>query len=157
MQRFRVMALVQEDRLPNAKDGTESTDVDIHGMHGIPHHVIATHFGVEDVLHSSHPLTFSTTTSTNVSHQLNVTAPLQISTTVTSADDLVVVQSLLGLREGSEQSERPSCSQAKGEEKSENLQAISSSLAKVSEWSPTLVGEGEGVRMGSQGEPLMQK
>ncbi|KAL8148041.1 hypothetical protein AgCh_005398 [Apium graveolens] len=37
------------------------------------------------------------------------------------------------------------------------MQAISSSLEKVSEWSPTLVGEGEGVRVGSQGEPLMQE
>ena len=27
----------------------------------------------------------------------------------------------------------------------------------MSEWSPTLVGEGEGVRVGSQGEPLMQE
>ncbi|KAL8115285.1 hypothetical protein AgCh_021943 [Apium graveolens] len=37
------------------------------------------------------------------------------------------------------------------------MQAISSSLAKVSERSPTLDGEGNGVMMGSQGEPLMQE
>ena len=37
------------------------------------------------------------------------------------------------------------------------MQAISFSLAKVSEGSSTLVGEGEGVRVVSQGEPLMQK
>ncbi|XP_074347558.1 uncharacterized protein LOC141686421 [Apium graveolens] len=36
-----------EKRVPNAKAGTESTDVDIHGMQGIPHLVIATHFGEE--------------------------------------------------------------------------------------------------------------
>ena len=40
---------------------------------------------------------------------------------------------------------------------SENLQSISSGLANGSERSPTLVGEGEGVRVGSQGETLMQQ
>ena len=37
------------------------------------------------------------------------------------------------------------------------MQTISSGLTKVSEGSPTLDGEGEGVRVGSQREPLMQK
>ena len=67
----------------------------------------------------------------------------------------MVIQSLLGLREESVLSERLGCSQAKGEEKSESQQSIHSGLAKVSERSPTLVGEGEGVRVGSQGETLM--
>ncbi|KAL8135217.1 hypothetical protein AgCh_010038 [Apium graveolens] len=39
----------------------------------------------------------------------------------------------------------------------EQLQAISSSLAKESERSSTLEGDGEGVRVVSQGEPLMQE
>ncbi|KAL8099609.1 hypothetical protein AgCh_032029 [Apium graveolens] len=125
---------------PNSVISTISTDI----VHPSTSDCIST-----DVLHSSHPLKLSTTTSTDVSHPLNITTPPQISTIVTSVDDLLVAQSLLGLREGSEQSERLSCSQAKGEEKSANMQAISSSLAKVSEWSPTLVGEGEGVRVGS--------
>ena len=108
-----------------------------------------------DELNSSHPLKLSTTTSTDVSHPLTVTSPLEISTIVTSADNLVVVKSLLGLREGSELSERLSCSQEKGEDMSELPHAISSSMVKVSERSPALDGEGEGVRMGSQGKPLM--
>ena len=37
------------------------------------------------------------------------------------------------------------------------MQSISSGLAKESERSPTLVGEGEGVRVGSQGETLIQQ
>ena len=82
------------------------------------------------MLNSNYPLTLSTTTSTDVSHPLNITAQLEISTVVTSADDLVVVQSLLGLRKGSEHSERLNCSQVKGEEKSENMQGISSSWQK---------------------------
>ncbi|KAL8132389.1 hypothetical protein AgCh_008038 [Apium graveolens] len=45
--------------------------------------------------------------------------------------------------------------QEKGEEVSELPHAISSSMVKMSERSPTL--DGEGVRVGSQGEPLMQK
>ncbi|KAK1361760.1 hypothetical protein POM88_046234 [Heracleum sosnowskyi] len=61
----------------------------------------------------------------------------------TSVDDLVVVETLLGLR-GSE-IERLACSQAKGESESERL-AISSSQAKGEIESTTLVGEGEGVR-----------
>ncbi|KAK1384072.1 hypothetical protein POM88_021807 [Heracleum sosnowskyi] len=72
----------------------------------------------------------------------------------TSADDLVVVETLLGLK-GSE-SERLACSQAKGENESERL-AISSSHAKGEIESSTLVGEGEGVRGVSHGEPMMQE
>ena len=37
------------------------------------------------------------------------------------------------------------------------MQSISSGLAKVSERSLTLDGEGEGVRVGRQGQPLMQE
>ncbi|KAK1379042.1 hypothetical protein POM88_025786 [Heracleum sosnowskyi] len=72
----------------------------------------------------------------------------------TSADDLVVVETLLGLK-GSD-SERLACSQAKGENESERL-AISSSQAKGEIESSTLVGEGEGVRGVSHGEPMMQE
>ncbi|KAK1388137.1 hypothetical protein POM88_016315 [Heracleum sosnowskyi] len=72
----------------------------------------------------------------------------------TSVDDLVVVETLLGLR-GSE-IERLACSQAKGEPESERL-AISSSQAKGEIESTTLVGEGEGVRGVSHGEPMMQE
>ncbi|KAK1383708.1 hypothetical protein POM88_021443 [Heracleum sosnowskyi] len=71
-----------------------------------------------------------------------------------SVDDLVVVETLLGLR-GSE-TERLACSQAKGESESERL-AISSSQAKGEIESTTLVGEGEGVRGVSHGEPMMQE
>ena len=73
-------------------------------------------------------------------------------------DELVVVQTLLGLREGSEatESERLVYNQAKGEGEQER-QTTSSSLVKVSTESSTLVGEGEGVRGVSQGEPLMQE
>ncbi|KAK1374163.1 hypothetical protein POM88_030356 [Heracleum sosnowskyi] len=72
----------------------------------------------------------------------------------TSVDDLVVVETLLGLK-GSE-TERLACSQAKGESESERL-AISSSQAKGEIESTTLVGEGEGVRGVSHGEPMMQE
>ena len=54
-------------------------------------------------------------------------------------------------------SERLGCSQAKGEDESYIIHTISSSVAKVSEGSATLDGEGEGVRTVSQGEPLMQE
>ena len=54
-------------------------------------------------------------------------------------------------------SESLGCSQEKGEENSENKQSSSSGLEKESERSPTLDGEGEGVRVGSQGETLMQQ
>ncbi|KAL8126096.1 hypothetical protein AgCh_013398 [Apium graveolens] len=95
-----------------------------------------------DKLHNNYPSTFTTVISTDVSHPLKVSTQLKISKHVTSADDLVVVQSLLGLREWSDFSERLSCSQAKGEEKSEHMHAISSSIEKMSERSPTLDGEG---------------
>ncbi|KAK1384574.1 hypothetical protein POM88_022309 [Heracleum sosnowskyi] len=72
----------------------------------------------------------------------------------TSADDLVVVETLLGLR-GSE-TERLACSQAKGAVESERL-TISSSQAKGEAEGSTLVGEGEGVRGVSHGEPMMQE
>ena len=61
------------------------------------------------------------------------------------------------MREKSVLSESLGCSQEKGEEMSEIIQSISSGLAKESEKSPTLDGEGEGVRVGSQGETLMQQ
>ncbi|KAL8148027.1 hypothetical protein AgCh_005385 [Apium graveolens] len=77
----------------NSVISTSSADI----LHPLASDCIST-----DVLNSNHPLKLSTTISTDVS---------QISTIVTSADDLVVVQSLLGLREESEQSERLSCSQ----------------------------------------------
>jgi hypothetical protein len=72
----------------------------------------------------------------------------------TSVDDLVVVETLLGLR-GSE-IERLTCSQAKGEKESERL-AISSSQAKGETECTTLEGDGEGVRGVSHGEPMMQE
>ena len=61
------------------------------------------------------------------------------------------------MREQSVLSESLGCSQEKGEEMSETMQSISSGLEKESERSPTLVGEGEGVRVGSQGETLIQQ
>ncbi|KAL8131424.1 hypothetical protein AgCh_007383 [Apium graveolens] len=97
-----------------------------------------------DVPNSSHPSASLTTIPTDVSHPSVLSAQLQIPTIVISADDLVVVQSLLGLRAVSELSERLGCSQAKEEERSEPMQTISSGLEKVSEGSPTLEGEGEG-------------
>ncbi|KAL8120202.1 hypothetical protein AgCh_017375 [Apium graveolens] len=110
-----------------------------------------------DVPNSSHPSAILTTTPMDVPHPSVITTHTKISIIVTSVDELVVVQSLLGQREGSELSERLSCSQEKGEEKRKIMQAISSSLEKESERSSTLVGEGEGVRVVSQGEPLMQE
>ncbi|KAK1401887.1 hypothetical protein POM88_001492 [Heracleum sosnowskyi] len=105
-----------------------------------------------------------TTDSTVISHsQIQTTIPLIVHSaplienqvvSTTSADDLVVVETLLGLR-GSE-TERLACSQAKGENESERL-AISSSQAKGEIESSTLVGEGEGVRGVSHGEPMMQE
>ncbi|KAL8128092.1 hypothetical protein AgCh_014883 [Apium graveolens] len=109
---------------PNSVISTISTNI----VHSLTSDCIST-----DVLNSNYPLTLSTTTSTDVSHPLTITAQIEISTVVTSADDLVVVQSLLGLRKGSEYSERLSCSQAKGEEKSENMQGISSSWQKAND------------------------
>ncbi|KAK1381169.1 hypothetical protein POM88_027913 [Heracleum sosnowskyi] len=72
----------------------------------------------------------------------------------TNTDDLVVVETLLGMR-GSE-TERLACSQAKGEVESERL-TISSSQAKGEAEGSTLVGEGEGVRGVSHGDPMMQE
>lgn len=34
-------------RVPNAKDGRESTDIEIYGMQGIPPDVLAAHYGEE--------------------------------------------------------------------------------------------------------------
>ncbi|KAK1387174.1 hypothetical protein POM88_015352 [Heracleum sosnowskyi] len=97
------------------------------------------------------PLTVQTTIPLIV-HSAPLIENQVVSTT--SADDLVVVETLLGLR-GSE-TERLACSQAKGENESGRL-AISSSQAKGEIESSTLVGEGEGVRGVSHGEPMMQE
>ncbi|KAL8134767.1 hypothetical protein AgCh_009689 [Apium graveolens] len=78
---------------PNSVISTNSTNI----LHPLTSDCIST-----NVLNSSHPFKLSTTTSTDVSHPLNVTAPLEISTIFTK-------------------------------------------------------GEGEGVRVGSQGEPLKQE
>ena len=64
-----------------------------------------------DKLNSSHPLKATTTPSTDIPHPLKVTAQIpNIVNHLSSADDLVVVQSLLGLREESDLSERLGCS-----------------------------------------------
>ena len=34
-------------RVPNAKDGRDSTDIEIYGMQGIPPHLLAAHYGEE--------------------------------------------------------------------------------------------------------------
>ena len=101
----------------------------------------------------------SATPSTDTPYPLTVSTHSNPISSISSVDDIVAVQSLLGLREGSDiqLSERLGCSQAKGEIESTQLHAISSSMAKVSERSPTLDGEGEGVSGVSQGEPLMQE
>ena len=109
-----------------------------------------------DKLNSSYPLITSVSPSTDIPHPLTVST--QITELIPSVEDMNTVQSLLGLREGSDNLiERLGCSQAKGEIESTKMHAISSSMAKVSEWSTTLEGEGEGVRCVSQGEPLMQE
>ncbi|KAK1385868.1 hypothetical protein POM88_023603 [Heracleum sosnowskyi] len=97
------------------------------------------------------PLTVQTTIPL-IGHSTHLIENQVVSTT--SVDDLVVVETLLGLR-GSE-IERLACSQAKGEHESEGL-AISSSQAKGEFESTTLEGEGEGVRGVSHGEPMMQE
>ncbi|KAK1383977.1 hypothetical protein POM88_021712 [Heracleum sosnowskyi] len=97
---------------------------------------------------SQNPLLSS---STKQSLSLTSVSP---STVSIPADDLVVVETLLGLR-GSE-SERLACSQEKGEIESERL-TISSSQSKGEAEGSTLVGEGEGVRGVSHGEPMMQE
>ena len=105
------------------------------------------------MLNSSHPLIASATPSTDITHPLMVSTQITNTSTLNSSvEDLVAVQSLLGLSEGSEiMSKRLGCSQAKGELESTQMPAISSSMAKESERSPTLVGEGEGVSCVSQG------
>ncbi|KAK1393843.1 hypothetical protein POM88_012899 [Heracleum sosnowskyi] len=90
-----------------------------------------------DMPQISYPLTYTSTISTNTPSTL----ALQTSNiTTSSVDELVVVQTLLGLREGSEatESERLVCNQAKGEGEKEG-KTISSSLVKVSYESSTLV------------------
>ncbi|KAK1404040.1 hypothetical protein POM88_003645 [Heracleum sosnowskyi] len=114
-----------------------------------------------DMPHSSHPLKLTTTTSMDINHPFKVSSTLENLSTqipITSVEDLVVVETLLGMRAGSEslESERLDCFQAKGEEETKR-QAISSSLVKERIESSTLVGEGEGVRCVSQGESLMQE
>lgn len=111
-----------------------------------------------DVLHSSHPLMTTATPSTDIPYPLTVSTQI-LTSQISSVEDIVVVQSLLGLREGSDisESERMGCSQAKGEAESSKMHAISSGMAKESERSATLDGEGEGVRCVSQGESLMQE
>ena len=108
-----------------------------------------------DVLNSGHPLIASATPSMDITHSLMVSTQITNTSTLNSSvEDLVAVQSLLGLREGSEiMSERVGWSQAKGELESTQMHAISSSMAKESERSPTLVGEGKGVSGVSQGSP----
>ena len=88
-----------------------------------------------DKLNSSYQSDSFTTHPTDIIYPSSVSAQLQTSI-ISSAEDLVVIQSLLGLREESVLSERLGCSQAKGEEKRENMQAISSSLEKESERRP---------------------
>ncbi|GAU12855.1 hypothetical protein TSUD_73420 [Trifolium subterraneum] len=41
-------------KVPNAKPGRESTDIEIYGMQGIPPDVLAAHYGDEDVLMYNH-------------------------------------------------------------------------------------------------------
>ena len=82
-----------------------------------------------DVPNSSHPSDSQTTIPMDNPHLSGVSAQLQISSIIISAEDLVV-QSLLGMREGSELSERLGCSQEKGENMSGQMQSISSGLAK---------------------------
>lgn len=38
------------DRVPNAKAGRESTDIEIYGMQGIPADVLAAHYGEEGMV-----------------------------------------------------------------------------------------------------------
>ncbi|KAL8148849.1 hypothetical protein AgCh_006013 [Apium graveolens] len=73
-----------------------------------------------DKLNSSYPSDSQTANPTDIPYMSSVSVQLQISSIISSAEDLVVVQSLLGLREGSELSEGLGCSKEKGEEKSEN-------------------------------------
>ena len=63
-----------------------------------------------DKLNSSYPSDSQTANPTDIPYPSSVSAQLQLSSIITSAEDLVVVQSLLGLREGSELSESLGCS-----------------------------------------------
>ncbi|KAL8147188.1 hypothetical protein AgCh_004783 [Apium graveolens] len=72
-----------------------------------------------DKPNSSHPSDSHTTNPMDIHHPSGASAQLQISSILTSAEDLVVMQSLLGLREGSDLSESLGCSQEKGEKTSE--------------------------------------
>ena len=64
-----------------------------------------------DMPNSSYPLIASTTPATDIPFPLTVSAQITILTSpISSANDLVVVQSLLGLREGSDMRERLGCS-----------------------------------------------
>ncbi|KAL8133958.1 hypothetical protein AgCh_009143 [Apium graveolens] len=97
-----------------------------------------------DKLNSSYPSDNQTANPTDIPHPSSVSAQLQISSIISSAEDLVVVQSLIGLREEGVMSESLGYTQEKGEENTENMQSSSSGLAKESVWSPTLDGEGTG-------------
>ncbi|MDV3180610.1 MAG: hypothetical protein Q8829_02955 [Candidatus Phytoplasma australasiaticum] len=74
-----------------------------------------------DKLNSSFPSDSQTANPTDIPYPSSVSAQLQISSIISSAEDLVVVQSLLGLREENVMSESLGCSKEKGEEKSENM------------------------------------
>ncbi|KAL8135256.1 hypothetical protein AgCh_010063 [Apium graveolens] len=88
------------------------------------HHPSSSDYIQIDKPNNSHSLNSHTTVPMDIHHSSGVSAQLQISSILTSVEDLVT---------------------------------ISSGLEKVSERSPNLDDEGEGVRMGSQGEPLMQE
>ena len=122
------------------------------------HHPLISDCPSTDMPNCSYLLKTTTTPSTDIPHPLTVIAQIpNVSTSISSAYDLIVAQSLLGLREGSEMSERLGCSQAKREDESSTKHAISLGKSKESERSATLVGEGEGVRSVRQGEPLIQE
>ncbi|KAL8134410.1 hypothetical protein AgCh_009439 [Apium graveolens] len=106
------------------------------------HHPSSSDYIPMDKLDSSHPSDSHTTVPMDIPHPSGVSTQLKVSSILTSAEDLVVIQSLLGLRKGSELSECLGCSQEKRERKSELIQSIFSGLEKVSERSPTLDGEG---------------
>ena len=119
-----------------------------------------------DTLNSNYPLTITITPSTGIHYPLidlhttstqsqmaHLTEP-----STTSVDDQVIVETLLGLREGSviTESERLDWFQAKGERVLESL-ATSSSQEKGENESTPLAREGERCEGVSQGEPLMQE
>ncbi|KAL8132643.1 hypothetical protein AgCh_008213 [Apium graveolens] len=155
--------LVEESVSPHLKSiHTDSTIMSLSISTSFPSstdisHPLTSGCSSTDKLNSSYPLISSVSTSTDTPYPLMVST--HITESIPSVEDMVTVQSLLGLREGSDNlSERLGCSQEKREVESQNMHAISSSMAKVSERSATLVGEGEGVRVCvSPGEPLMQE